>query len=108
MPVVLYGCETWSLTLREVHWLRVFENRVMSKIFGLERDVVTRNWMGVHNVELRHLNSVTNIVWVIKSRGIRWMGLGACMRERIGAFCWGNLTESDNVEDLRLDGRVIL
>ena len=52
LPVVLYGCETWSLTLREERRLRVFENRVLRRIFGSERDEVTREWRKPHNEEL--------------------------------------------------------
>ena len=52
LPVVLYGCETWSLTLREVHRLRVFENRVLRRIFGPKRDEVTGEWRKLHNEEL--------------------------------------------------------
>jgi hypothetical protein len=51
-PVVLYGCETWSLTLREEHRLRVFENRVLRRIFGQKRDAVTGEWRKLHNEEL--------------------------------------------------------
>jgi hypothetical protein len=52
LPVVLYGCETWSLTLREEHNLRVFENRVLRKIFGPKRDGVMGGWKKLHNEEL--------------------------------------------------------
>ena len=52
LPVVLYGCETWSLTLREEHRLRVFENRVLSRKFGRKRDEVTVEWRKLHNEEL--------------------------------------------------------
>jgi hypothetical protein len=52
LPVVLYGCETWSLTLREEHRLRVFENRVLRRIFGPKRDEVTGGWRKLHNEEL--------------------------------------------------------
>jgi hypothetical protein len=55
LPVVLYGCETWSLTLREEHRLRVFENRVLRRIFGLKRDDEMRDWMKLHNEELHNL-----------------------------------------------------
>jgi hypothetical protein len=55
LPVVLYGCETWSLTLREEHRLRVFENRVLRRIFGPKRDDVTGGWRKLHNVELHNL-----------------------------------------------------
>ena len=66
LPVVLYGCETWSLTLREEHRLRVFENRVLRRIFGPRRDGVTREWRKLHNEELNDLYSSPNIVRVIK------------------------------------------
>ena len=55
LPVVLYGCETWSLTPREERRLRVFENRVWSRIFGLKRDEVTRDWRKLHNEERNDL-----------------------------------------------------
>jgi hypothetical protein len=54
LPVVLYGCETWSLTLREQHKLRVFENRVLRRIFVAKRDEVTGRWRKLHNEELRN------------------------------------------------------
>ena len=68
LPVVLYGCETWSLTLREKRWLRVFENRVLRTVFGPRRDEVTGEWRKLHNEELRDLYSLPNIVRVVKSR----------------------------------------
>jgi hypothetical protein len=52
LPVVLYGCETWSLTLRKEHTLRVFENRVVRRIFGPKRDEVMGEWIKLHNKEL--------------------------------------------------------
>jgi len=67
-PVVLYGCETWLLTLREERRLKVFENRVLSRIFGPKRDEVTGKWRKLHNEELNDLYSPPNIVRVIKSR----------------------------------------
>jgi hypothetical protein len=57
LPVVLYGCESWSLTLREEHRLRVFENRVLRRIFGPKRDAVTGEWRKLHNEELHILYS---------------------------------------------------
>jgi hypothetical protein len=54
---ILYGCETWSLTLREEHRLRVFENRVLTRIFGPKRDEVTGGWRKLHNEELHNLYS---------------------------------------------------
>jgi hypothetical protein len=68
--VVSYGCETWSLTLREEHRLRVFENRVLRRIFGPERDEVTGGWRKLHN-ELHGLYSLPSIVRVIKARRMR-------------------------------------
>ena len=71
LPVVLYGCETWSLTLREDRRLRVFENMVLRGIFGPKRDEITGEWRKLHNEKLNVLYFVSNIVRVIKS-GMRW------------------------------------
>ena len=71
LPVVLYGCETWSLTLREERRLRVFENKVLRIIFGPRRDEVTGDWRRLHNEEINVLYSSPNIVRVIKSRRMR-------------------------------------
>ena len=68
LPVLLFGCETWSLTLREEHRLRVFQNRVLRRIFGPKRDGVTGEWRKLHNEEPNDLYSSPNIVRVIKSR----------------------------------------
>ena len=68
LSAVLCGCETWSVTLREEHSLRVFENRALRKIFGHKRDDVTREWRKLHNEELHHLNCAIIFIWVIKSR----------------------------------------
>ena len=84
LPVVLYGCETWSLTLREERKLRVFENMVLRRIFGHRRDEVTGEWRRLHNEELSDLYSSANIVRVIKSRRMRWAGHVARMGRRGG------------------------
>jgi hypothetical protein len=62
LPVVLYGCETWSLTLREDHGLRMFENRVLRRIFGPKRDEVMREGRKLHNEELHNLYSYPDII----------------------------------------------
>jgi hypothetical protein len=78
---VLHGCETWSLTLREQHRLRVFENRVLRRIFGPKRDEVTGECRKLHNEELHNLQSSPNIIRQIKSRRMRWTGHVARMGE---------------------------
>jgi hypothetical protein len=74
LPVVLYGGETLSLTLREEHRLKVFGNRVLRRIFGPKRDEVTGGWRELHNEELHGLYSSPSIVRVIKARRMRWAG----------------------------------
>jgi len=71
LPFVLYGCETWSLTLREERKLRVFENIVLRRIFGPRRDEVTGEWRRLHNEELNDLYCSPNTVRVIKWRRMR-------------------------------------
>jgi len=83
LPVVLYGCENWSLTLREESRPRVFENRVLRRAFVSKTDVVTGEWRKLHNEELSDLYSLPNIVRVVKSRGMRWAGHVARMGEGI-------------------------
>ncbi|KAJ4439154.1 hypothetical protein ANN_15111 [Periplaneta americana] len=74
LPVVLYGCETWTLTLREEHRFRVFENKVLRKIFGAKKDKVTGEWRKLHNTELHALYVSPDIIRNIKSRRLRWAG----------------------------------
>jgi hypothetical protein len=76
LPVVLYGCETWPHTLREEHRLRVFENRVLRRIFGPKRDEVTGVWRKLHNEVLHGLYTSPSNVRVIKARRMRWAGHG--------------------------------
>jgi hypothetical protein len=73
-PVVLCGCETWSLTLREENRLRVFEKRELRRIFGPKRDEVTGEWRKLHNKELCDLYSSPSIIRIMKSRKVRWAG----------------------------------
>jgi hypothetical protein len=85
LPVVLYGRETWSLTLTEEHRPNVFENRVLRRIFGPKRDEVTGEWRELHHGELRNLYSSPYIIRRIKSKAVKWAGHVARMRE------WGNV-----------------
>jgi hypothetical protein len=80
LPVVLYGCETWSLALREEHRLGVFENRLL-RIFGPKRDEVTGEWRKLHNEELHDLYSLPSIIRISKVRRMRWTGHVARLRE---------------------------
>ncbi|KAJ4426744.1 hypothetical protein ANN_26543 [Periplaneta americana] len=86
LPVVLYGCETWTLTLREEHGFRVFENKVLRKIFGTKRDEVTGEWRKLHNTELHALYSSPDIIRNLKSRRLRWAGHVARMGESRNAY----------------------
>jgi hypothetical protein len=86
LPEALYGCETWSLTLREERRLSVFENRVLRKIFGPKRDEVTGEWRKLHNEELHDLYSSPSKIRIMKSRSIRWAGHVARMVERRSAY----------------------
>jgi hypothetical protein len=86
LPVVLTGCENWSLTLREEHRLRVFENRVLRRIFGPKRDDVTGDWRKLHNEELHNLYSSPNIIRMMKSRRMRWAGHVSRMGEKRNAY----------------------
>jgi len=82
----MYGCETWSLTLREERKLRVFENTVLRRIFGPRRDKVMEEWRRLYNEELNDLYSSPNIVRVIKSRRMRWDVHVARMGEERGVY----------------------
>jgi hypothetical protein len=73
--VVPYGCETWSLTLRVEHRLRVFENGVLRRIFGPKKGEMMGGWRKLHNEELHNLYCSTNIIRMIKSRRMKWQGI---------------------------------
>jgi len=110
LPVVLYGCETRSLTLSEERKLKVFENTVLRRIFGPRRDEVTGECRRLHNEELNDLYSSPSIVRVIKSRRMRWAGHVAHMGEEGGCIgCWwGNRREGDHWGDLGIGGWITL
>jgi hypothetical protein len=82
----MYGCETWSLTLKKECRLRVFEDRVLRRIFGLKREEMTGEWRKLHNEELNDLYCSPNIVRVIKWRRMRWVGNVAYTAERRGVY----------------------
>jgi len=86
LPVVLCGCETWSLTLREERRLRVFENRVLRRVFGPKRDELTGEWRKLHYEELSDLYSLPSIVQVVKSRRMRWAGHVVRMGQGRGVY----------------------
>ena len=111
LPVVLYGCETWSLTLREERRLTVLENGLLMRIFGPNRDAVIEEWRRLHNNELYDdLYCSPNIIHVMESWRMRWAEQVACMRDKRGAYrvLVGYLREGDHLEGLGVDGRTIL
>jgi hypothetical protein len=102
----MYGCETWSLTLREEHRLRVFENKVLRRTFGPKRDEVTRGWRKLHNEELRDLYSSPSIIRIIKSTRTRWTGHVAGIGDKRNACRL--LVEKRPLGRPDLDGWIIL
>jgi hypothetical protein len=86
LPVIFYGCETWSRASREEHRLRVFENRVLRRLFGPKRAEVTGSWRKLHNVELHNLYSSPSIIRIIKSTRMRWGGHVTRMGEKRNAY----------------------
>jgi hypothetical protein len=105
LPVVLYGCKTWSLTLWEEQSVRVFENRVLRKIFGPRREE-DGSWRKLHNDELHGLYSSPNIVRVIKSRIMRWAGhmaWGRCLQ----GFGW-EASRQETTGKTYVGGRITL
>jgi hypothetical protein len=86
LPMVLYGCETWSLILREEHILRVFENKVLRRIFGPKRDGVMGGWRKQHKEELHNLYSSSSIIRINKPQRMRWAGHVARMGEKRNVY----------------------
>jgi hypothetical protein len=86
LPVVVYGCETWSLTVREEHKLRVLENKMLRTIFGPKRDGVAGGWRKLHNEELHNLYSSPRIIRIIKSRRMRLAGHVTRMGEKSNVY----------------------
>jgi hypothetical protein len=84
--MVVYGCESWSLTLKDESRLRVFENKVLRRIFGPRKGEITGKWRRLHNKELYALYSSPNIIRVMKPRRLRWTGHVARMGERRSAY----------------------
>jgi hypothetical protein len=104
------ACFTWSMTLREERRLRVFENRVLRRIFGPKRDEVTGEWRKLHNEELHDLYSSPTTVRVMKSRRMRWAGYVTRMGEGRGVYrvLVGNPEGKRPLGDPGVDGRIIL
>jgi hypothetical protein len=99
LGIVSYGCETWSLTLREDHRSRVFDNRALRRIFGPKMEDVAGGWRRLHNEELRNLYASSNIMRVIK-----WNEMGGTCTTHT-EFWLENLKGNDLSEDLVVDGR---
>ena len=111
MPVVLYGCETWSLKLKEERRLRVFENRVLRRIFEPKRHEITWEWKELHNEELNDLYSSPNSILMAKSRRMKCMMHNvAFMREREGVYKFyvGKPEGKRHLEDQGVDKRILL
>jgi len=107
--VVLYGCETWSLTLREEHRFRVCDNTVLKGLFGTKRKEVAGGWRRLHNEELHNFYASTNVFRMIKSR-MGWAGYVARTGERkMHTLFWLEyLKGRDGSEGLGLEGKIIL
>jgi hypothetical protein len=110
LGVVVYGCETWSLTSREKHRIRIFVNRVLRRIFGSKKEEVVGDWRRLHNEELHNLYYASpNVIRMMKSRRMRLAGHVARM-VAITAFNIFGKPEGniDHSEDLSVDGKIIL
>jgi hypothetical protein len=103
---LFYGCATWSLTLREEHRLRVFENRLLRRILGPKRDGVTGGWRKLHNEELHNLSSSPSIIRLMKSRRMNWAGRVEYMVRRLMhiGFRYESQKDRDHYEDVDMIG----
>jgi len=110
LPVVLYRCETWSLTLRKGRRLWMFENRVLRRIFGPKRDEVTGEWRKLHSEALNDLYCSPSVFRVIKSRRVRWTDHVARVGKRRGIyrFLVGKPEGKRPLGRQGVDGRIIL
>ena len=111
MAVVMYGCDTRFLVLGEEHKLRVSENGVLRKILGFRKNKVKGEWRRLHNEGLYDLYSPLNIIQVMKSSSVRWIGaytMNGGGERGIQGFGGGNLRGRDHVGDLGIDRRIIL
>jgi hypothetical protein len=109
LPVFVYLCETWSLTLRQEHKLRVFENRVLRRISGPKKDEVTFGWRKVHNEELHNLYSSPSIIRMTTSRMMSWAGHVTRMRTGLHiAYWWESRKAREHYEDQEIGRSIIL
>jgi hypothetical protein len=108
LPPILYRCEPWSLTLRQEHRLRAFENRVLRSISGPKRDEVTGDWRKMHSGKLHNLFSTPDIIWQIRSRRMLWAGHVARMEEERNVYrvLVGKPEGKIHLEDQGIDGRM--
>ena len=110
LPVVLYGCENWSLIFTEERKMKVFENRVLRRVFEPKKDEVTGEWRKLYNEELRDVYSLPNNERAVKSRRMKWSGHVARIKEGRGVhrFLVGKPEGKRPLGRSRLDGRIIL
>jgi hypothetical protein len=110
LAAVLYGCGNSSFTLKKEHRLRIFDNKVLRKIFGSMKDEVTGQWRKLHKEELYDLHFSPNIIPAIKSRRMKWQGRVPCMGSRRDAYriLIGDLGEKYRLEYLGLGRKIIL